>query len=228
MYTPIWNAVLNHLSAERMRAEIAEFFEFSRWSSYDKIVGLAKRIAGKMEAAGMEDVQLIEFPADGRTAYGGWFMPRAYDVHEARLTAHVAGEPALVLADYHQNPTSLMLYSLPTPPEGVTADLVVADALEDFTPERLSGRLVLTSGIGVEYGLAAMRAGARGLVSDCRNGPASTRIAPRWTERMNGITTPYHPGTIRTKGSASLSLRSKAGGCAANSPPGRASASTPS
>jgi aminoglycoside 3-N-acetyltransferase len=169
MYMPIWNAVEPHLSVERMQAEIAELFAFSRWSSFDKINALARQIADKMEAAGMEDVRLIQFPADGRTAYGGWVMPKAYDVHAARLTAHIGNEPEIVLADYNLNPTSLMLYSLPTPPEGITAELVVADALPEFTAQRLSGRLALTSGIGVEYSLAAMRAGAWGVVSDCRN-----------------------------------------------------------
>ncbi len=169
MVTPIWEAVAAHLSAERMQAEIAEFFEFSRWSSFDKLIGLAHCIADKMEAAGLEDVRLIEFPADGRTAFGGWVMPRAYDVEEARLTLMGAEGSTQVLADYHLNPVSLMLYSLPTPPEGITAELVVADRLEEMTPERVSGRLVLTSGIGVEFSEAAMRAGAQGLVSDCRN-----------------------------------------------------------
>lgn len=170
MYAPIWNAVRSHLSAERMQADIAEFFEFSRWSSFDKINGMAQRIADKMEAAGMEEVRLIEFPADGVTAYGGWVMPRAYDVHEARLTLLDAnGSATTVLADYHLNPTSLMLYSLPTPPEGITAELVVADTLEEMTAGRVSGRLVLTSGIGLDYSRTAMRAGALGLVSDCRN-----------------------------------------------------------
>ncbi len=153
-----------------MQADIAEFFEFSRWSSFDKLLGLAQRIAAKMEAAGMEEVRLIEFPADGVTAYGGWRMPRAYNVHEARLTLlDGKGSATAVLADYHLNPTSLMLYSLPTPPEGLTAELVVADTLQAMTVERVSGRLVLTSGIGLDYSQTAMRAGALGLVSDCRN-----------------------------------------------------------
>lgn len=169
MITPIWNAVGKHLSAERMQAEIAECFELSRWSSFDKLNALARLIAGKMEAAGMEDVRLIEFPADGKTAYGGWMMPKAYDVRAARLIARIGDAPETVLADYSANPTGLMLYSRPTPPEGVTAPLVIADSLSDFTAERLSGRIALTSGIGVDYGLAAMRAGAWGLVSDCRN-----------------------------------------------------------
>ncbi len=173
MYTPIWNAVRKHLDAERMQADVAEFFEFSRWSSFDKIVGLAQCIAAKMEDIGLEDARLIEFPADGRTAHGGWMMPRAYDVQAARLTLLGSGTGTdaadTILADYHANPVSLMLYSLPTPPEGITAELVVADKPEDMTAERVSGRLVLTSGIGVEFSQAAMRSGALGVVSDCRN-----------------------------------------------------------
>jgi aminoglycoside 3-N-acetyltransferase len=178
VYEPIWNAVESHLSAGRMQAEIAEYFAFSRWSSYDQLMMLAQRIAAKMAAAGLEDVRLIEFPADGRTAHGGWVMPRAYDVHEARLTLLDPAGSDEALADYRSNPTSLMLYSLPTPPEGVTAELVIADRLEEMTPERVSGRLVLTGGIGVEYSQAAMRAGAHGLVSDCFNGHRFFKSGP--------------------------------------------------
>lgn len=185
MYTSIWNAVRGHLSAERMRDDIGEFFEFSRWSSFDRINALAQRIAEKMREIGLEDVRLIEFPADGRTAYGGWVMPGAYDVQDARLTLLTENNneednnkkdnneedssDGTVLADYRVNPTSLMLYSMPTPPEGITAELVVADRLTEMTPARVGGRLVLTDGIGVEVSLVAMRAGALGVVSDCRN-----------------------------------------------------------
>ncbi len=169
MYTPIWNGVRGHLSEERMQADIAEFFAFSRWSSFDKINGLAQCIAAKMRAIGLEDARLIAFPADGKTGYGGWIMPRAYDVQEAQLTLRRPDAPDTILADYHANPVSLMLYSLPTPLEGITAELIVADKTEDMTPGRVSGRLVLTSGIGVEISQAAMQAGAVGLVSDCRN-----------------------------------------------------------
>jgi len=169
VYLPIWDAVREHLSAERMKADIAEFFEYSRWSSFDKLNGLARRIADKMEAEGMSDVRLIEFPADGRTAYGGWVMPQAYDVQAARLQV-LNGQCRGVLADYRLNPTSLMLYSMPTPPEGVTAELVIADTLDAITSERVGGKMVLTRALGVEISQAAMRAGAHGLVSDCRNG----------------------------------------------------------
>src|SRR5579871_1683411 len=200
MITSIWNAARAHLSAERMQAEIAEFFEFSRWSSFDKIVKLEQRIATKMQAAGLEDVRLIEFPADGRMAYGGWVMPRAYDAHEARLMLLDVDGADSLLADYRLNPTSLMLYSLPTPPEGIIAELVVADRLEEMTAERLSGRLALTSGIGVEYGQAAMRAGAYGLVSDCRNAHRFFKNGPEvdLTNEWHNYTIP--PGDHPNKG----------------------------
>ncbi len=166
MYESIWNAVAKYLSAERMMAEISEFFEESQWSSFDRILVLAHRIAAKMKDAGLVDVRLIEFPADGKTAYGGWVLPKAYDVEDARLTEIVNGEAKAVLADYKANPTSLIMYSMPTPPEGVTAELVIADRLDDFTADRLSGRLVLTAQLGVNYSQAAVRAGAVGIVSD--------------------------------------------------------------
>ena len=170
MYEPIWKAVVSHLSVERMMTEIAEFFEESRWSSFDRILALARQIAAKMEEAGMADAELIQFPADGRTAYGGWVLPKAYDVKEASLTEIVDGGAREVLAHYNSNPTSLMMYSCPTPPEGITAELVIADRLDDFTQEKISGRLVLTSRLGIDYSQAAVRAGALVMIRDCKAG----------------------------------------------------------
>ena len=201
MYTPIWNGIRKHLSAERMQADIAEFFEFSRWSSFDKINGLAQCIAAKMEALGMEDARLISFPADGRTSYGGWRMPRAYDVQTARLTLlRNDGNPEEVLADYQSNPVGLMLYSLPTPTEGIVAELIVADKPEELTPARVAGKLVLTSGIGVEISRAAMGAGAVGLVSDCRNAHRIFKNGPDvdQTNEWHNYTIP--PGDEPNKG----------------------------
>ena len=86
MYETIWNTAADHLSSDRIQADVAEFFQESRWSSFDHINILAQRIAGKLEAIGME-VELLEFPADGKTCYGGWKLPKAYDVDSARLGA---------------------------------------------------------------------------------------------------------------------------------------------
>ena len=170
MYDPLWKAVAPHLCAERMQADVAEFFALSRWSSFDKINALAKLIAAKMSEVGLCDVRLIEAPADGKTAYGGWVMPKAYDVQAARLSLLTNDGSPQLLADYHANPTSLMLYSRNTPENGITAELVVADSIEECRARSLSGCLVLTLCGGVEFSRAAMGAGAVGLICDGRFG----------------------------------------------------------
>ncbi len=190
MYMPIWNAILARISEARMKADIADFFEYSRWSSFDKINGLAHTIADRMNQAGFVDVRLIEFPADGKTSYGGWVMPQAYDVHSARLQV-LNGPHRGVLADYYINPTSLMLYSMSTPSDGITAELIVADTPEMMVPTPEAGKLVLTSGIGIEYSQSAMRAGALGLVSDCRNGHHLFKSSPEVD-----VTNEWHNYTI--------------------------------
>ena len=178
MYDSLWKAVTPHLSAERMQADIAEFFALSRWSSYDKINALAKLIAEKMKQAGLSDVRLIEAPADGKTAYGGWVMPKAYDVEAARLTLLLNDSSTQIVADYHSNPTGLMLYSIGTPEDGVTAELVVADNIEQCRSHTLAGRLVLTSCSGVQFSQAAMHAGAVGIVCDGRFGRRFIKVGP--------------------------------------------------
>ncbi len=170
MYDSLWKAVAPRLNAERMQADIAEFFALSRWSSFDKINALARLIAAKMNEAGLCDVRLIEAPADGKTAYGGWVMPKAYDVEAARLTLLPDDGSTRLLADYHANPPSLMLYSMKTPDEGITAELIVADSADECRSQTLAGRLVLTSCGGVEFSQSAMRAGALGLICDGRFG----------------------------------------------------------
>ncbi len=168
MYDAIWNALPGCLSSERMKEDINELFQDSRWSSFDRILALARKIVSRMETIGMEDVRLIDFPADGETAHGGWVLPKAYDVHEARLSCVIDGGNEILLADYAQAPTSLMMYSQPTPAEGVTGDLIIADAIEDITEENCRGKMVLTARLGIPWTQAAVRSEAIGVVSDFR------------------------------------------------------------
>ena len=170
MYDLLWKAVAPHLSAQRMQSDIAEFYALSRWSSFDKMDALARLIAAKMEEAGLADVRLIGAPADGRTSYGGWVMPKACDVEAAHLIALSSDGAQETLADYHANPTSLMLYSHSTPDGGVRAELAVADGVEQCHADALAGRLVLTACGGIEFSQAAMRAGALGILCDGRFG----------------------------------------------------------
>jgi hypothetical protein len=70
IYDTIWNTAADHLSSDRMHADVAEFFQESRWSSFNHINTLAQQIVGKLDTIGT-GVKLLEFPADGKTCYCG-------------------------------------------------------------------------------------------------------------------------------------------------------------
>jgi len=128
---------------ERMR----RMWEIERWFTFPKFHEDARYIEQTLREIGLSEVEKIDAPADGETQYGFWTMPLAWDVEDARLEiveSQVADE-LRVLADYKKIPASLGMWSGPTPPEGVTAEIVdVGDAssLEGFD---LQGKLALTS-----------------------------------------------------------------------------------
>jgi Peptidase family M28 len=119
-----------------------------RWADFAKFQETASYLEGTMHAIGLQYVELGSSPADGVTRYGYWTMPLAWDVKQAKLEVV---EPAVppemrVLADYSQEPASLVMWSGSTPPGGVTAEVV---ELKPATLQRLDeidvkGKMVLT------------------------------------------------------------------------------------
>ncbi|MBI1896466.1 MAG: M28 family peptidase [Acidobacteria bacterium] len=136
-----------------------------------------------MREIGLSKVELVSTPADGVTQFGFWTMPLAWDVKQARLEVIEPASPPdmRVLADYSQEPASLIMWSAATPPGGVVADVV---ELRPATLERLKGldvkgRMVLAeapSGLAERGALKAAlyRMGAAGLVSDATENPDLT------------------------------------------------------
>src|SRR5437016_3548651 len=76
-------------------------------------------------------------------------------------------EPS-ALADYTEVPQSLVMWSAPTPPGGVTAEVVCLErgAAEELGGLDLRGKILFTPGHPTEIKAAAARAGAVGIVSD--------------------------------------------------------------
>ncbi len=167
MYEAIWQAVKGELSGERARDYTARLWEHARWNSFDKMRQTAAEIAAIMREVGLADVQVIEYPADGTTSFGGWVMPEAWDAEDATL--EIVEPSHSILAHYRDCPMGLFMYSAPTPPEGVVAEVVAienAAKAESFEGKDVAGRIVLTNGIGLEIGLNAFGRGAVGVISD--------------------------------------------------------------
>ncbi|NQT85112.1 DUF4910 domain-containing protein, partial [bacterium] len=159
MLDRIWQAMAGELSGERARDSVARLWEHARWNSFDRMRDTAAEAAALLRETGLQDVQVLEFPADGVTAHGGWVMPQAWDVDDATLEIVEPAVDQPLLARYRDCPQNLMMWSAPTPPDGVEAEVVLAG-------ESCEGKIVLADGVGLDVGRDAFARGAIGVVSD--------------------------------------------------------------
>ncbi len=150
-------------------------YETDRWFTFPKFQETAEYLRNAMKAAGLSEVELVSPPADGVTQYGYWTMPLAWDVKEATLEIvepTVAAEMR-VLADYRKIPASLGMWSGPTPPGGVTVEVV---ELRDMSPAAiekadLKGKLVMVRERTYANKLPFIRKGALGIISAFTENP---------------------------------------------------------
>jgi hypothetical protein len=154
---------------DRAVRDVQTIWETDRWFTFPKFQETAKNVAAIMRRAGLEDVEIGNPPADGVTQGGFWTMPLAWDIKVGTLEILDPAVPAdqRMLADYQKVPASIGMWSGPTPPGGVTTEIVLASGnLENVD---VKGKLVL----GQRNSKTALaKAGALGLVSDHTENPA--------------------------------------------------------
>lgn len=149
---------------EQAMKDVRTIWETDRWFTFPKFEETARNVADIMRRAGLEDVEIVNPPADGVTKAGFWTMPLAWDVKTGTLEILDPQVPAdqRMLADYQKIPPSIGMWSGPTPPGGVVTEVVLASGnLQNLD---VKGKLVLGMGSGAKMALA--RAGALGVISD--------------------------------------------------------------
>ncbi|HXI42081.1 MAG TPA: M28 family peptidase [Bryobacteraceae bacterium] len=116
-------------------------YSTDRWFTFPKFQQTAEYLKEAMTDAGLQKVELLGAPADGVTQVGYWTEPMAWDAKQARLEliGEDVPEQFRVLADYEKVPTSLGMWSGPTPAGGITAEIVEWNEKSD-----VRGKLVLT------------------------------------------------------------------------------------
>jgi hypothetical protein len=155
------------VTADQAMADMRRIWETDRWFTFPKFEETARNVAAMLRRAGLEQVEIVHPPADGVTQYGYWTMPLAWDARQATL--ELLGSHSEVLCDYQKVPTSLGMWSGPTPPEGVTAEIIEAEgSLESLD---VKGKLVLTrrNPAGLKFPLA--RKGALGAINAFTENP---------------------------------------------------------
>lgn len=151
-------------NSDQILDDVRKIWETDRWFTFPKFEETAKNVAAIMRRSGLEDVEIGNGPADGMTQSGFWTMPLAWDISVGTLEIvdpHVPADMQL-LADYQRVPTSIGMWSGPTPAGGVTAEVVPASG--DWKNKDLKGKLVLGAPLGSKSALA--KAGALGLISE--------------------------------------------------------------
>lgn len=111
MWQSFRNRFADVLSGPRALQQAVEQNRLERFFTFPNFARSARRCADVMRAAGLADVEVESFPADGRTDWSGWRAMKAWDVAHARLDL-VAPERAR-LADWSRIPQQLVMYSGP-------------------------------------------------------------------------------------------------------------------
>lgn len=132
-----------------------------RWFRNSSFLKTAAYCERAMREIGLMCVERLDLRADGKTPYGEWVIPRAWEARGACL--RLGGAEGQILADYAKVPCSLSMYSAKTPPEGITAQLI--DVTNGVIDESARGKLLFTHQPAHLLEDAAAKYGALGIVT---------------------------------------------------------------
>ncbi len=158
MWKPIYNALHGRLSGERALAQAVEQNRIERFFTFPNFERSAERCSEQLCLAGLAQVEVESFPADGAASWSGWRAMQAWDVEHARLS--LVSPRQELLADWHRMPESLVMYSGPC---AVEAEVVEWNGEPDAD---LAGRIPFTRHRINDVFAQMRRLGVPGILSD--------------------------------------------------------------
>lgn len=158
MWRSFYNQFANCFRGELALRQTCEQNRIERFFTFPNFQRSAERCAEEMRRAGLTDVELESFPADGKASWSGWPTMKAWDVESARLW--MISPTRELLADWSVKPQHLVMYSGPA---RVKAELVEWNGELDAD---LTGKIPFTHH-RINDVFAAMRARkVPGIISD--------------------------------------------------------------
>ncbi|MFL6353727.1 MAG: M28 family peptidase [Bryobacteraceae bacterium] len=137
--TPLVSAIQSGVKPERAMNTMRSIYATDRWFTFPKFEQTTQYLSRRLSDAGLSNIAILGAPADGKSQFGFWTMPLAWDVKNARLD--VLQPEHMALADYQSVPASVGMWCGPTPPEGIVAEVV---DLASTPWNAVKGKLVLT------------------------------------------------------------------------------------
>jgi aminopeptidase YwaD len=162
-------AMANELSGETAERNLEALAQLHRQRGSRGFHSAATLIAERARSYGLTDVQVLEFPADGKSFYGTQPARLAWDADQADLTEVSDGRSSKI-ASYAAEPIVLAEDSESA---DVTAELVdVGEGSEEraYTGKDVAGKIVLAAAPpGAVQEIAVGRHGAAGIISYAQN-----------------------------------------------------------
>jgi hypothetical protein len=162
-------ALANELSGETAKRNLEGLARFHRQRGSQGFHAAAELIAERARAYGLSNVQILQFPADGKIFYGTQKARQAWDAEEGELSELKNGSE-LKIASFAAEPIVLAEDSESA---NITADLVdVGDGTResDYSGKDVKGRIVLVAAAaGEAQHIAVGRFNAAGIISYAQN-----------------------------------------------------------
>jgi len=162
-------ALANELSGETALRTLEGIARFHRQRGSEGFHEAAALIAAEARAYGLNDVQILRFPADGIAMYGTQRSRPAWDATAGELSEIVGGRETKI-ASYQAEPAVLAEDSESADLVAEVVDVGEGTADSDYAGRDVKGRLVLVAApAGAVQNIAVGKFGAAGILSYAQN-----------------------------------------------------------
>jgi len=167
MYRRIAETIDEAVSAESVTDYCREIADRDRWFSFKHMYETAEYLATQMRELGLEAVEIVDVPATGEGFIEDMKQMWAWDAEEAIFELTLPDGSRERVADYQVEPCHLVMYSGPTPEEGISGELVFVDLekQDEYSEVELAGKFILILGSAQGAMPLAERCQAAGILS---------------------------------------------------------------
>ena len=167
-------ALAHELSGESAKQNLEVISQSHRMRASAGFRAAAEHVATRLRSYGLEDVEILQFPADGKTMFGTQKSRPSWDAKSAELWELEQGATGWVraarIADWESTPLSLAQDSESADLTAELVDVGAGTTEADYRGKDVRGKLVLVSSQpDVVQALAVARLGAAGIISHAQN-----------------------------------------------------------
>jgi aminoglycoside 3-N-acetyltransferase len=175
--------ILKEVNTPWLMENSRKLMDIELGQTFDHYHAAAQFTADLIKESGIENCEIIEFPADGKTVYQDKRMPLAWRAGTGKLTIKKSPIPFEnpIVADYKRHPFHLVKGSIATPPGGMNVRIITEDQL--FAGQDATGALVMINPFTrprAKILTPALDMGAIGLISDTLVGRYDTPHGIQW------------------------------------------------